>query len=422
MKLIDFISSFSKKNIFLQARLLSIFTIGFLLYSVAGYFSIKYMATKKLEEHISWVNKRVLDDLRYINGKWDTSIYNADPLTPHPAGAGGFNTPLYIITTDGFVIERTQLISGFLDTASLEDILRYTQPQTIETISNEKWRVLSKPINNNTQIMGGMLVSQYYAAGSPLDLTVIDQKLLTNLQLIQRGVNYTNNSLNISNIQIQDLNYELSYQIVDKNRVVLHKGRVPTYIEVDKIKSMIQAPTFFTVSDKNSGEQFRLKKAIYYDDQNNPKAIIVNGESLKSVYETLKSFILFSVAGFCIHLAISPLIIYILKRMFSEYFTSVDSKKIKTISFDPSNSRVTIDDSIIQIPHKSHQSHLLKILFSEPLKSRHQDELFQLMEVDNWRTLYDATLMVNKKCAIRLLTYAEKYFQINEEYLHNIVK
>src|SRR5690348_26596 len=82
--------------------------------------------------------KLVLSDLSYKNGAWDMSKYDADPEIP-----GTYR--LYLITKDGFVIDRWRPIAGFLDTSDFKQLLVYQQPQTVTTVAGQAWRLYSEP-------------------------------------------------------------------------------------------------------------------------------------------------------------------------------------------------------------------------------------------------------------------------------------
>jgi hypothetical protein len=71
-------------------------------------------------------------------------------LTPHPWNRG-FPDPIYIISLDGFVIERNALIH-LLDSGSLQFVSQFNSPQTVSGSTFEQRRVLSKHIIKNNKI------------------------------------------------------------------------------------------------------------------------------------------------------------------------------------------------------------------------------------------------------------------------------
>jgi hypothetical protein len=82
-----------------------------------GYLFIQQSSMTQLRQSLTHTVERVQSDLLYENNQWNTEKYRADPETPHPTGSSGFLTPLYIVTSEGFVIERNLPIKGLLDTS-----------------------------------------------------------------------------------------------------------------------------------------------------------------------------------------------------------------------------------------------------------------------------------------------------------------
>ncbi len=109
----------------------SFFVVLFLAQVVLGYFFIRQTVQNQMERRLATLSARIENDLVFQNGVWDTTKYDADPLTPFPTGSSGFATPLYIITSDGYVIDRRNAIPGILDSADFEHALQFVQPTTI---------------------------------------------------------------------------------------------------------------------------------------------------------------------------------------------------------------------------------------------------------------------------------------------------
>src|SRR5438105_565827 len=103
----------------------------FVLQISLGHFLIKSFSIDDTKKSLDVLTARIQNDLKYKNKSWDTRMYAADPYTPHPTGSSGFTTPLYILATDGFVIERNQPINGYLDSSDFKHILSFKSPQTI---------------------------------------------------------------------------------------------------------------------------------------------------------------------------------------------------------------------------------------------------------------------------------------------------
>src|SRR6185369_5717915 len=91
-------------------KIVFIALIVFYLIQLIGGAVVFYFATisqtKALTNNISQIAKQ---DISYRDGKWDTSKYDSDPDIP--------NYRMYVITKDGYVIDRWQPIPGYLDTS-----------------------------------------------------------------------------------------------------------------------------------------------------------------------------------------------------------------------------------------------------------------------------------------------------------------
>src|SRR5581483_9497719 len=117
----EFISHLKTNRIIV---LLFICILGFQIF--LGYIFIREFILSQTKKQLNEFTHRVVSDLSYKNGTFDTSLYTADPKTPHPNGSSGFTSPLYIITTNGFVIERTHPINGFLDASDYKKSLSFS--------------------------------------------------------------------------------------------------------------------------------------------------------------------------------------------------------------------------------------------------------------------------------------------------------
>jgi hypothetical protein len=102
---------------------------------------------KQTQDNLQLSVKRIKEDVLFENGKWNMYKYNADPNLPD-------TYPLYILATDGFVIDRWKPVKGYLDVSDFKHLLMFNSPQTITTPTNQSWRIFSKPIyNKNSDIL-----------------------------------------------------------------------------------------------------------------------------------------------------------------------------------------------------------------------------------------------------------------------------
>lgn len=398
-------------------KIVVIFSLGFAFYAIVGYFFIRILALRTIQEDLQWMTDRVKSDLFYVNGKWVTTLYKADPLTPHPAGSGGFEDPLYIITRNGFVIERNQLIHGYADTSPLKDILAFSRTQTVEPITDEKWRVLSAPIKDNGQIRGGILVAQQI--NSEKELTLIDQNLSLNLAALLQAVKAEKESIDLSRLNLATLDGNISVQIIDMHdKVVVNKGRVPTYLDSNQTKELFQSEGTHILSDTIKKEDFITLNSIIYDVNNNPVAVIVHGKSLKTLYKMLDAYRFYNISAFVISLICIPWLFILMKKAFFIYFR----KRTLDIRFDPQLGFLYIDHDTFHFDKDTHQFRMLVTLFSESDMQWDRKVLAKKLQVKNLRTLYDALLIINKKINVKLICYHDNNYFINEVYRSSIQK
>lgn len=404
---------------------LSFFILFLLLLQIFASYSFVYQASiKTIEQKLIKLTDRIEKDLVYMNGKWDTTLYNSDPYTPYPNGSSGFTNPLYVITNEGFIIERSEPIRGFLDTSDFKHLAVFTSPQTINAITNESWRVLSKMIISKGKTLGVVVISFYNPKQS--EIGEIDNRLKENVELIYSKINVTNGTIDISRIDIRNIHYEYSFEIVDKyNNVLLNNGRVPTFIDPSYFSNEAKNKRIKVISDSETKEPYyTVSKILKYESH--PIGMIIAGESIHSLNQTLKKYIYFAV-GISIVIII-PLILYtffVLRREFIAIDNNTQ-KTIKAILFDKKRSALFVDDKEFGIPYGSHQYYICIALFSQPQKNWEYDELLEKMgdigEQVNTRKVYDAVLAINKRINLKLIEYKNKTFCINEHLRKSIMR
>jgi hypothetical protein len=383
------------------------------------------------EVSLEKLTKQAENDLDYAGGKWNTAKYNADPSTPHPSGSSGFGSSLYIITADGFVIERTQPVNGILDSADFKHLMTFNSPQTLNIVTNEQWRVLSRPIQapNGTTI--GVIMVAYLNPPAQV-IQSIDEKLQKNLAYIASATTIKNDEVDISRVDIRDVDYDISFEVVNHfNRVLLNTGRVPTYIDPSYVEQeMAQKEGIMQFKDKLTGKTYLLHKEHLSDAAGKPVGVIIAGKSIDYIADTLKNLFLPAI--------ISTIIVSILLTALLYRFAISPSPEKKEeehprkntspefIVFDAESSVLTLDDRTVQIPYATNQYELAKAVFSAPTKRWELDELLELFgeteNLSNWRKVYDATLALNKKSGLKLVIYKDKTFRLNPEFIPHIKK
>ncbi len=375
--------------------------------------------------------KQAENDLDYAGGKWNTTKYNADPNTPHPAGSSGFGSSLYIITAEGFVIERTQPVNGILDSADFKHLMTFQSPQTLNIVTNEQWRVLSQPVQAPTGTIIGVIMVAYLNPPAQI-IQSIDEKLQKNLAYIASTTTIKNDEVDISKVDIRDVDYDVSFEIVNHfNRVLLNTGRVPTYIDPSYIEEeMAQKEGTVQFKDKLTGKTYILHKEHLSDAANKPVGVIIAGKSIDYIADILASLLLPAL--------ISSFVASVLLMTLLYRFVISPSKRKKEeerphknstpeyIVFDAESSVLTMDNKTVQIPYATNQYELAKAVFSAPTKRWELDELLELFgeteNLSNWRKVYDATLALNKKSGLKLVIYKDKTFRLNPEFIPHIKK
>src|SRR5207302_9599100 len=92
----------------LSLQLIGIFFLFYFIQLVLGGFIVYQVALNQTSSSLRTISQRVKEDIIYTKGKWDMQRYNSDPDVP-----GTY--PLYILGTDGFVLDRWKPVHGFLD-------------------------------------------------------------------------------------------------------------------------------------------------------------------------------------------------------------------------------------------------------------------------------------------------------------------
>lgn len=414
---------------------IGIFLVILLLQLAVCLFTLRYFSIRNVQQELENLTRRVAQELKYENGKWDTSLYASDPETPHPSGSSGFSSTLYIISADGFVIERNVPIAGILDSSDFSHLMAFQRAQTITNITNETWRVLSKPLVYNGKTVGVIMVSVYNP--DRLIQESADVKLLANMNYIDSKIAINNGVIDTSAVDIRHIDYDISFEVVSTfNQVILNNGRMPTYIDKSYVYNEIKNPnkirTFKSSADKKT---YLVVSQPLYDSSNNPIGVVLTGRSINfitDIFVTTTPFIV----GFTI--LSSLFIIYFItclsKRAIHDTLHHYDSMKKNRplptkIFFNKTDSILTIDDKQISIPYASNQYYLIKTIFTNIKKRFEVDDLLLAFGQDgspeHWRKVYDAMILINKKVEpflpVKLIELRDKTYHLNPQ-LYSAVK
>jgi hypothetical protein len=405
-----------RRNLLLNPLLYA--TIGTLFFALIGGFMIYFSSLQYTKNELNRIVKRMHEGIQYENGAWNLFYLDSDPELP------GSN-PHYILSANGYVIERWRPISGYLDTANLDYILSFSAPQTVTTPLKEKWRVFTRPIKNENDTVGGILVARYISDEENTQLT--DQKILHNMKLIESKLKFKNDSIDVSALDFRNTNYDIAVKIVDKYNQLLaktnnsnSKDRAPNYIDKSYVRQEIRSKGEKILRDSKTHEPFLVMNSPIYDKSNRPVGTIIVAKSLSFLEYILKSYLLSALALSAIILPITWYIDFLIKN----------HARSSVISFNKTQGILFIESTPVEIPINSHQYHLTRLLFENPGKAVDADEIsvhFEEPEDQEGslrRKVYDAMLLVNKKVEPlingKLFVIQNKQFVINPEYLTNI--
>lgn len=417
-----------KQYSILVKKISLIFLCFFLAQLLVGSFLIYQIAIKQTTEALQQTAQRVREDIVYQNGKWDTKRYNADPNVPD-------TYPLYVLSADGFVIDRWKPLHGFLDTSDVKHLLAYRTPQTITTPTNQTWRMLSLPIIHNNETVGVITVSSFNPSVNTGD---IDDKLQGSAAIIASKIAFKNTTIDTSNLDPRDLSFDIAFQVVDAfNRIVTKNNntnsidRIPNYIDTSYIGNIVDAPVR-QIKDSMTGEDFLIVTMPIVDKNNFIVGIIVIGRSIAYITQILTNFV---IAEALIGGVLVFLFSFLMHRNMKGYVAALrnevytpQKKRWSHISFDKKEGSLLFDDEEVVIPYATNQYYLCEALFSHPKKRWEIDELlekFGEQDLSNWRKVYDAMLIVNKKAGQmideKLIIARDKTYQLNPLLLPKIV-
>jgi hypothetical protein len=390
----------------------------FILPVIATYLFIRQTAVSAIEKSLSLTIENIRKDISYVNGKWDVIDYNSDfgSKSSNPLN----ESPLYIITTDGFIIDRSNLIAGFLDSVDFKHLLIYTSPQTITTPTNEVWRVLAIPINDNGKTIGIITVS-YYNPNVGL-YSEIDQRLKESVLSIESQIEIRKGKISLKSSKIRTITSDISYLVATSfNQVIVVNGRIPRYLDVSYIAPELSARERI-VLDANTQEKFLVLSKPLTDNKGLPVGIVIIGRSLKSLFSLLHDFVLASfISSIVISLPLVIVAVFLLKKEFFELVRNGTKPTFKTISFDRRKSIIQIDKNQISIPYSSNQYYLCEAVFLLPNKLWENDELLERFGENimggKTRKVYDAMLAINKKVGFKLIFHKDKTYRFNSEFM-----
>lgn len=384
--------------------------------SIAAYI-LYFLGSTQLNKSLEKKTQRISEDLTYKNGTWDLDSYNNDPKL-----LGSY--PLYLITQDGFVLDRRSTIHGFLDSSDYKRLLNYQKVQTISSVTGYTRRIYSRVIADKGKDLAVITVSYFNPKEEVLSL--IDKELIQNADIIYSQLSIKNGTLDVSKIDQRKISYDTSYIIVDKYNTILSKttnvnniGRIPNFIDPSYVKNELNNISTRIISDNESDEKFIVISKPILDKDNAVLGIMIVGTSYNNFYNLLREF---SVWYSLFSLVLFLITLFLLNNYFKRALRqNAKLSKLENLYFDDKQGKLIIDDKKISIPYATNQYYMLKTLFSNPNKRWETDELLdkfgELKGEEGARKIYDTMVNINRKVAgyleDKLIITQNKTFQLN---------
>lgn len=405
----------------------------FQLIFVGTFLYLSHMSYAKAE--LNKISEQVQDNIIYKEGQWDTSKYNADPDIP-----GRFR--ISIFSHDGFVVERWRPVPGFLDTSDFKRLLVYQKPQTVQTITGQKWRMYSEPIESGKVTLGVIATSKYNPDQALNNET--DSELKAAAQTIKQQLIVRGDNIDAKQTDIKSVPFDISFQIVNQFNTILVKNnnassmdRIPNFIDSSYVKSEMSANTFRTIrSTEDPREKFLIKSFPLKNPENGQAfGMAAVGTTTSFADGQIKNYAIASLVFTLLGASVIAIIRSRKKPLNSEPDTKdngqpLTDSEVKQIIFDKKTHTLTINDQSVKIAYASNQYYMCEALFSATKKKWEADELLDRFGVEldrnGWRKIYDAMTGINSKAssiiASKLIVNSNKTYRINPVFVDKIIK
>lgn len=410
----------------LSKKILLLFFLFLFLEIMISSIVLYSLSINETKNYLQKITARVNEDIKFENGKWNTSLYNADSEVPD-----GSN-PLYVITSDGFVIDRWKPIHGFLDASRFNRLLAYTEPETINTVSNENWRIVSKPIVSGKQTIGVITVAAY----NPLkiDNDQIDKQLSLTIDAIKSKLAIHGDSINADRLDSRRLPYNISFQVVNHFNKLLTQSdntssitHTPTFIDSSYVYDQLRDSSIKTVQDSLTHRKYLTMATPIYDSNKSVVGIVIAASPIAGFPAFVGRYTLWQII---VTLLLGIFLVPITRELIKSNLKNASkTQNIEHIAFLKKESKLMIDDHVIDIPYASFQYYFCDAMFSKPQKRWEVDELSEKFgeEVSprNWRKVYDTMTALNKKVydilKDKLFVVRDKTYSLNPFFLTKII-
>ncbi len=406
------------KNLVFVFIIFYVFQLG--LGTAIIYFSYIHQTKSSLNTLV----ERVKRDIKYDNGSWDISEYNANPLIP-----GAFR--LYAFSADGFVIDRWRTISGFMDFADFKQLLSYQTPETVETVTDQKWRMYSYPIpNGSDNIIGVISVAIYNPEESRM--SEVDEKLTTVAELINSNVIVENGNIDVTNVVRRTVPFDVSFQVVDQyNHILINNSNVnsvtniPSFVDASYVRREMQVEQTRQIKNLSGSDAFLVETSPIKDIDGESVGVVIAASTLSTMYSIIKMYALITSLVGVVSAAVFGVIVHMLMKRWdsvaAENFHLLEEEDIVSLGFSKDDCLIKINDVSIELLYATNQFYMCEALFSKPKKKWETDELLErfgeAFEKNGWRKVYDAMISINRKTDKvmnqKLIVTNNKTYQIN---------
>lgn len=411
-----------KTEIKVILRLSAAFLVAFVLYLIASYSIIRSLSLHDMKQYLKTTATSVSGDFEYSEGAWNTNKYLSDTTTPS-------ENPLYIFSLDGFLIDRMNVIGGFLDTSNFAYASSFATPKTIISPIGEQWRVFSYRIERNGQEKGVILLGYFEPAGRPEQ--ELDALLLANAKKLDSQIVLTDEALDATDVVDKEVDHNISLEIIDTfNRSHKSIGGPPAYIDKSYLQDALQHKDFAVVTDARSQKKYMLLvQPILANGE--MVGIVALGIGLDQFNQILgNQLLLSSIAGLLSVFVFALFTLFVYRHDIGKIIeerlamlTNPQCVVVDRIAFDSPGSKIIINGiHVIDIPADSYQHDICKLLFKNPKKQYDTLDLSDAMgELDEQknvkRLVYDAVEAVNAKVkkltGIKLIFHTDKKYFIN---------
>lgn len=383
-------------------KLSSFFLTTFLLYLFINYVIIYSLSINDIKVYLQSASANLVSDFDYKSGQWNTDKYLSDINTPT-------EVPLYIFSIDGFLMDRLNLIHGFLDTSNFDYASSFTDPKTITSPVGESWRLYSYFIKRDSKEKGVVLVAYFDPRG--ISEKEIDATLRQSAVNIDSAIQMNGQTLDISRVRLKDIDPNVSVEVVDTfNRSLVSYGGSPAYIDKSYIQDALSQKGYRTVQDKKTNVSYLVYTNPMVSN-NQTLGVVIVGKGLDQLEKTLGYQLWFSlIAGVFAILLFIIIVVYLYRHDISDIvqerlinLANPAPPDIQSIIFNKEKGFIIVNKDIqISIPTNSHQYDICLKLFQSPNKKFDTLDLGeatgdQKTGKSDARMVYDAILSINEK-------------------------